>query len=346
MAISLIRVLAIALAFAALSSAREAPAARDVFGSRSLLHAHNCYIEEGLWADRLDRALATGLGRVAIEQDIAWVPPSGERPGGSVVSHDTDLSGTEPTLEQHFFARVRPLMERALAEQKQDQWPLLILHLDFKSNEASHHRAVWSLLTQHRAWLTTAERVTDQSRVMPFQLGPLMVLTENGPGQEAAFSGRVAAGQRLLIFGTTPAPELPRSEDAQVRAQIAATATPADLIPWSATNYRRWTNFSWQVVERGGQAQAGEWTPNDAARLNAIVRRGHDQGLWIRFYTLNGHDAAANRGWTAGYNFGSADAVRLRWKAAIDAGVEFVATDQYEEFARMLPTSRPGPSQY
>jgi len=346
MAISLIRVLACAVAFAALSSAREGPAAaRATLGLRSLLHAHNCYPEDGQWLDRLDRALSTGLARLAIEQDIAWIPSAGGRPGRSVVSHDTDLNGRELTLEQHFFARVRPLMERALAEQKQDQWPLLILHLDFKSNEPEHHQAVWRLLERHRAWLTTANRVVDPTRVLPFQIGPLLVLTENGPGQESVFSDRVPAGERLLIFGTTPSPELPRSEDPGVRAQIAASATPTVLIPWPATNYRRWTNFAWQVVEQGGQARAAEWTADDARRLGAIVGRAHEQGLWIRFYTLNGHHPTANRGWTASYNFGSADAVRARWQAAIAAGVDFVATDQYEEFARLLAPP-PGPSQY
>lgn len=338
MAISLIRILAFALALAALSGAHHEPvSARDVFGSRSLLHAHNCYTEEGQWADRIDRALGTGLARLAIEQDVAWMPPSGGRPGRSVVSHDTELSGTEPSLEQHFFERVRPLMERALAERQEQHWPLLILHLDFKSNEPEHHRAIWSLLERHRAWLTTAERVADSARVMPFQPGPLMVITENGDGQEAAFSDRVSAGERLLIFGTTPNPALPRSEDPHVRAQIAATATPTALIPWPATNYRRWTNFSWNVVEQGGQPNAGEWTAADAARLGAIVRRAHEQGLWVRFYTLNGHDAAADRGWTASYNFGTEAAVTTRWTAAVDAGVDLVATDQYEAFARILP---------
>jgi glycerophosphoryl diester phosphodiesterase len=338
MSIWVIRILAVGLAFAALPHARSEQARPgSPLGGGSLLHAHNCYPEDGRWLDRIDRALATGLPRVAIEQDLAWAPPVGGRPGRSVVSHDTELAGTEPTLDQHFFARVRPLMERALAENRRDQWPLLILHLDFKSNERAHHQAVWDLLVRHRSWLTTAERVADPARVMPFETGPLLVLTENGDGQEAAFSDRVLVGDRLLIFGTTPSPDLPRSEDPATRAQIAATASPADLIPWPATNYRRWTNFAWNVVERGGQARAGEWTADEASRLGAIVRRAHAQGLWVRFYTLNGHDAAATRGWTASYNFGSPAAVQARWRAAIDAGVDFVATDQYEDFARMLP---------
>ena len=337
MTISVIRLLASALLFATLANPTGEPAAaRSVFGSRSLLHAHNCYPEDGAWRDRLDRALGTGLSRLVIEQDLAWAPGSDGKPGRSVVSHDAELTGTEPALAAHFFARVRPLMERALAENRPEHWPLVILHLDFKTNEPEHHRAVWHLLEQHRAWLTTAERVADGARVMPFRLGPLLVLTENGTGQEAAFSDRVPAGGSLLVFGTTPSPELPPSQDPEVRARNPATATPAALVPWPATNYRRWTNFSWGVVEQGGQTRAGAWTPADAARLTAIVNRAHERSLWIRFYTLNGHGAGANRGWTDSYNFGSTGAVIARWQAAITAGVDFVATDQYEDFARVL----------
>ena len=52
--------------------------------------------------------------------------------------------------EEYFFDRVRPLIERALASGQQDRWPVVVLHLDFKSNEREHHRAVWDLLKQHR----------------------------------------------------------------------------------------------------------------------------------------------------------------------------------------------------
>lgn len=338
MAISIIiRLLALAAALASVSTTPAQPAStRDRLGSGSLLHAHNCYPEAGEWRDRLDRALTIGLSRLVIEQDVAWAPGSTGRPGRPVLSHDAEVDGSEPTLEQHFFARVRPLMERALAENRPEHWPLVILHLDFKTNEPEHHRAVWHLLEQHRAWLTTAERVADGARVMPFRLAPLLVLTENGTGQEAVFSDRVPAGGSLLVFGTTPTPDLPRSEDPEVRARIQVTATPAALVPWPATNYRRWTNFSWGVVEQGGQTRAGAWTPADTARLHAIVNRAHEQSLWIRFYTLNGHGAGANRGWTDSYNFGSTGAVIARWQAAITAGVDFVATDQYEDFALVL----------
>jgi hypothetical protein len=95
-------------------------------------------------------------------------------------------------------------------------------------------------------------------------------------------------------------------------------------------------NFPWAVVERGGQAEAGAWTPADAARLSALTALAHARGLWIRFYTLNGHAPADHRGWTASYNFGSTDAVETRWRAARDAGVDFIATDQYEGLRSVL----------
>jgi glycerophosphoryl diester phosphodiesterase len=171
---------------------------------------------------------------------------------------------------------------------------------------------------------------------MPLKLGPLMVLTESG--QEEVFYNRVPVGGRLRVFATTPAGRAPASASADRDAQAAAAVeTPPEvLIPARATNYRRWVNFPWAVVEQGGQGKAADWTPRDAARLKAIVDRAHAMNLGIRFYTLNGHAPADGLGWSAGYNFGSLDAVRARWRAAIDAGVDLLATDQYELLAEEL----------
>ena len=62
----------------------------------------------------------------------------------------------------------------------------------------------------------------------------------------------------------------------------------------------------------------------------------HRLGYWIRFYTLDGFSEPENRGWDANYNFGSREAVVARWKAAIRAGVDLIATDEYEELARVM----------
>lgn len=305
-------------------------------GARVWLHAHNCYPDKGRWEDRIVRALAVRAPFIAIEQDIAWRVDAKTGRGESVVSHDAKFTGSEPSLERHFFERVRPLIEAALAEGRRETWPVMVLHLDFKTNEPAHHQAIWDLLGRHLSWLTTAERAGDDALVTPFAPGPLLVLTEAGEGQAGTFHARVPAGERLRIFGTVPPAAFPDAKTSEERAAAAFAATPERLIATGATNYRRWTNFAWNVVERGGQKEAGAWTRRDAARLRAIVTRAHQLGLWVRFYTLNGHVPGTQPGWTESYNFGSLQAAQERWRAAIAGGVEFIASDQYEELGRLL----------
>jgi hypothetical protein len=120
-----------------------------------------------------------------------------------------------------------------------------------------------------------------------------------------------------------------------------ATMAPEKLLTEKPTNYRRWWNNSWYAVEEGGQARAGDWTAADNARLRSLVDHAHRSGFWIRFYTLNGHSQAESKGWDNNYNFGSRDAALLRWKAAIDAGVNFISTDQYEDLASLITSAVP-----
>ena len=324
------------LALAPLAARQSGPPLLPL--GRSLLHAHNCYPEKGQFADRIDRALKTGVSPIVIEQDLALATRDGKPV--SVVSHDDTLTGTEPTLEDYFFKRVQPMLDQALQAKGPQQWPLVVLHLDFKTNETAHHRAVWDLLKRHERWLTTAPRVSNA--IAPVTPGPLLVLTENGTGQEKDFTDP-RNGDRLLLFGSAPAPEPPRTDNASRRARAWAAMSPEVLIAGPATNYRRWANFSWQVVEQGGQPAAGDWTSGDAARLTAIVDRAHALGYLVRFYTLNGHPEDEHPEWSPSYNFKSFTAVQRRWVAAITAGVDLVATDQYEEFASLLKTSAPRP---
>jgi hypothetical protein len=300
----------------------------------TLLHAHNCYPEDGRWADRIERAIATGSRPLVIEQDLVWDAGRAQ----PVLSHGAPLSGSEPTLETYFFQRVRPIVERALAEGRRDTWPIIVLHLDFKTNEPEHHRAIWDLLGKYETWLTWAPRLQSDTP-QSLRSGPLLVLTEAGAGQEDAFYVRVPVGGKLRIFGAVPPEPSPSTGDREADLRAAASRSLMMLIPSAATNYRRWTNHAWAVVEEGGQAHAGPWSAGDGVRLNSLVSRAHSLGLWIRFYTLNGHAPGTGLGWTASYNFGSLEAVRARWDAAIHAGVDFVATDQYEEFAARLVKS-------
>ena len=102
-------------------------------GSRVLLDAHNCYPYAGRWADRIDRALATGTP-LAIEQDLVWFRDPLTGKGRSLVAHDEPgkpalgLSGREPTLREYFFERIRPQVERALREGRRDTWPIITLN--------------------------------------------------------------------------------------------------------------------------------------------------------------------------------------------------------------------------
>jgi hypothetical protein len=322
------------------------PAWAGAPGARVLLDAHNCYPDAGKWADRLDRALATGLP-VAIEQDLVWFRDSRSGVFRSIVSHGEPFSGTEPSLASHFFDRIRPLVEQALREGKRETWPLIVLNLDLKSNEPEHHAAIWETLGTYESWLTTAPRTADGTRPAVLDVKPVLVLTGNPDAQQAAFHDRLPVGGRLRVFGAIPVDVEAKVGKGREAIPKLAGLTPEDLIAGAATNYRRWVNFPWAVVERGGQAQAGPWTVEDAARLGALTARAHARGLWIRFYTLNGHAAADDRGWTASYNFGSPAAAEARWRAARDAGVDFIATDQYEGLARVLaqpaaPAARPG----
>src|ERR1700688_1047633 len=88
-----------------------------------VLDAHNCYPYEGRYADRIERALDTGFP-AGIEQDIAWAGAPAIGQGRPVVTHTAETTGSEPTLRQHFFEHVRPIVEKALAENDRARWPL------------------------------------------------------------------------------------------------------------------------------------------------------------------------------------------------------------------------------
>lgn len=302
--------------------------------NRPVLDAHNCYPYEGRFEDRLDRALRSGFP-VAIEQDLTWYidPVSGA--GRIAVTHKAEATGSEPTLREYFFERVRPIAEQALADNDRARWPLLILHFDFKSHEPPLLHAVWDLLGHYENWITTARRTANPHDLAPFDRKPILVLTEDSDAQEEVFFREIPVGAKLRLFGSAHTAKIPGDSD-QERAHYAATLAPGKLLTERPTNYRRWWNNSWHVVEEGGQERAGDWTATDLKRLRALVQHAHRLGFWIRFYTLDGFPAGDDHGWSSSYNFGSLDQARVRWQAAIAAGVDLVATDQYEDLANEM----------
>jgi len=276
-------------------------AAIAAFGqfSKPVLDAHNCYPYEGKYKDRIDRALATGFP-VGIEQDIGFFN------GEAVVTHTEKTNGSEPTLRQHFFERVRPIIEKALRENRRDQWPLIIVHFDFKDLEPQTLKAVLAVLKEYEPWLATGSQTS-----MSIDMKPILALTEDADVQETVFN---VPGEKLRVFGSAHTKDL------------TAPATP----------YRRWLNYSWHEIEPEGQPKAGPWTAEKNAHLKAVVDKAHKLGYWIRFYTLDGYTPEENQGWFESYNFGSHAAVEARWKAALDAGVDLIPSDQYEALAKFM----------
>jgi hypothetical protein len=263
---------------------------------------------------------------VAIEQDLAWHTDPKTGRSWSVVTHGLPTHGNEPTMDQYFFERVRPIVEKAMREGNHGNWPLITLNLDFKDNKPEHLAAVLSLLRKYQPWLTTTVKGTAEAYVQPLEVKPILVLTGEPDAQQTVFYDQLQSGDRVLLFGA-------------IHTEGKDPAATAEVIdPGKATNYRRWWNNPWRVVEAGGQANAGEWTPAKMDRLRALVERAHANGLWIRFYTLDGATKAqlSCNGWFRDYNFGSLDTARVRWRAAIAAHVDYLASDQYELVAQEI----------
>lgn len=294
---------------------------------RVLLDAHNCYPYYEWWFDRIDRALSAGAP-LAIEQDLLWAKDPHTGKMASVLSHGGPPTGAEPGMREYFFERIRPIVEKALREGNRGDWPLVTLNLDLKSEEPEHLEAIWALLSEYEDWLTTATRTESLEKMEPLQLRPVLVLTGESDEQKRAFYDQVRVGDRLLVFGAT------KTNTTDV------SAPPEVLAPNAADNYHRWWNNAWRVVEPEGQAKAGTWTAEKESRLKQLVSYAHKQNLWIRFYTLDGATKAelSSFGWFSSYNFGSKEAAQLRWAAAAKAGVDYIASDQYEDLGKFLKT--------
>src|SRR5947209_7310775 len=236
---------------------RAQPAADLNFlnGNRPVLDAHNCYPYEGRYADRIERALHAGFP-IGIEQDLAWRVDPNTGKGVPVVSHAAQTKGMEPTLRDHFFERVRPIIEKELNAGDRSKWPIIVLHFDFKDNQPALLHAVWDLLGEYQGWITTAVKGPDLNQLSPFDPKPLLVLTEEPDAQEEVFYNQVPVGAKLRLFGSAHT-HPPQGQSPAEKEHWMATVPVNELVSEPATNYRRWWNSSWHTVEEGGQTRAG-----------------------------------------------------------------------------------------
>jgi hypothetical protein len=278
-------------------------------GGRVLLDAHNCYIDQGKGADRLARAIKvhTQTGTpIAIEQDLLFDATRRR----SAVTHQRPLTGNEPEFA-YFFEEIRPIVEAALANPKRENWPLITLNLDLKSQETEHLVLINQVLKKYQAWLTTATKGDSTPKTL--RLAPVLVLTGSSNAQEAIFHDNLNNGDPILAFGSL------------------------EKCPAAITNYRRWCNIYWKALE-GAESAKGDISPEGKAKVEEWAKASHAQGAWLRIYTTNHStpERAAEQGWGAGYQVPTKEALLARWKLYKSVGVDFIATDMYEDLASFL----------
>jgi glycerophosphoryl diester phosphodiesterase len=258
-----------------------------------LFNAHNCYPENGQHWDRLDRARQAGLR--AIEIDVAW--SEGRR--RAVISHDQDLTGQEPTLEEYFWKPLLPELQRL--PRGQPGWLLLV---DFKESRPELVREIFRDLDRRKRLLT---RFSDR-----VEYGPLTVLLTGDNAAIAAFERMSPRGRPYLAMGNREPPGREYRDDV------------AGYFPQPATPFYRVFNFEWAHIEPDRAARrTGPLTPAARDRLRALAETARRQGYWLRTWTLNAS------------TFGGQEALLERWRAAREAGVEMIATDEYELAGRL-----------
>ena len=166
-------------------------------------------------------------------------------------------------MREYFFERIRPIVETAIQENRHDDWPIITLNLDFKSDEPEHHAAVWKLLGEYERWLCTAPRGADPADVQPMRLAPVLVLTGEQDAQQQDFSDSLPAARPLRLFGAVIACR--KACPGPRRITGAGGTTPG----------RRSSRRDSRRQERG--------PPRTQQRLTPAVRAAHTAGLWIRY---------------------------------------------------------------
>lgn len=278
--------------------------------------AHNCYPALGVSDARLRRALALGFDNIEI--DLGWDPENRRL----VVGHDPQpLPGrTYPEFAEYLL----PALTDHLARPRPDRAPS-VLTIDFKTAEPDAVRSFKRFLDERPDWFADSLKTDDPlAPAPPWNRRALVVCITGSERAKILFDELVPVGTPYRAF--------------RDRVVSGTDAPPEVVIPERATNYQRFITLNWNVVEPGGPPRAGAWDDRKNARLREIAARARERGLLLRVYCLNGQPRSLQG---LVYAFGSDDAARIRWAAARDAGVPFIATDDYEALADFLRAPAP-----
>lgn len=272
------------------------------------LSAHNCYAENRTDNPRLDEALAIGIDNIEI--DLGW----DEAAKRLIIGHDaTPRPGVAyPQIETSLI----PALEAQWKTPRPDAAPT-VLTIDWKTGKPEAVRQFKDLLDAHPDWFSSAPKSADS----PLTARRLTVCFSGSEAAKDAYDAMIPAGGTYRAF-----------RDRVIGAGARYEDDVATYIPEPSTAYLRFLAFHWGAVERGGPAAAGDWTPAEAERISALATLAHRRGFRVRLYSLNGHTGAIG----GSYRFADDEAARIRWTAAAEAGIDWVAGDEYREMADTL----------
>jgi hypothetical protein len=233
---------------------------------------------------------ARQAGLRAVEIDVTW----SEQRRRTVISHEKTPSGGEPTLKEYFWKAVEPELRRL--PRGQAAW---LLQIDFKIDHPAVIEEVYRDLDRRRRLLT---RFGDQ-----VDYGPLTVMLTGDNAAIASFEKRSRGNGPYLAMANREPVE--RQYQDNVTAYFDADATP----------FYRVFNLEWVHLEPDREARRSGPLPESArTRLRALAELARQKGYWLRTWTLNES------------TFGGREGLLERWRAAREAGVDMIATDEYE----------------
>lgn len=263
------------------------------------ISAHNCYPVDGLGSNRLAEALALGIDNIEI--DLGWDADKKRL----IVSHDpAPKGGVEYPAFEDF---IRPVLD---APSRPDGAPS-VLTLDWKTDDPGAVARLKSFLDDHSDILSSAPK-GDPS---PLTARKLTVCFTGSAKAKAIYDDLIPKGGTYRAFADV------------VHSRGSYRDDPTSYAKEPASAYHRFLTFDWSVVEAGGPPLARDWSKDEAARLEAIVKSAHSKGYRVRFYCLNTRGPVLS----INYRFRRPDDARTRWNAAAAAGADWIASDDYRE---------------